>query len=86
MQGGNTCICTNEQPLAKTASSNCNSACSGNANLSCGGSWVMDVHQNPAYHSSGLTYNGCFKNIFDDLDRMLFEGNYNNFQNNTPEW
>jgi len=46
----------------------------------------MDVHQNPAYHSSGLTYIGCFKNTFNDLDRMLFEGTYNNFQNNTPEW
>ena len=86
MQGGNTCICTNEQPLAKTAASSCNSVCSGNENILCGGNWVMDVHQNPASHSSGLTYIGCFKNTFNDLDRMLFEGAYNNFQNNTPEW
>jgi len=46
----------------------------------------MDLHQNPAYHSSQLTYFGCFKNTFNDLDRMLFEGTYNNFRNNTPDW
>ena len=81
---GNTCVCTNERPLSKTADAKCNTACAGNSSFTCGGSWVMDVHQNPAYHSSGLTYIGCFKNIFNDLDRMLFEGTYNNFQNNTP--
>ena len=46
----------------------------------------MDLHQNPAYHSTNLTYIGCFKNTFNDLDRMLFEGSYDNFRNNTPEW
>jgi len=46
----------------------------------------MDLHQNPAYHSTNLTYIGCFKNTFNDLDRMLFEGTYNNFRNNTPDW
>ena len=86
LQNGNTCICANEQPMDKVSADNCNTACSGNANFSCGGNWLMDVHQNPAYHSSGLTYIGCFKNTFNDLDRMLFEGSYNNFQNNTPEW
>ena len=35
---------------------------------------------------SKTRYIGCFKNTFNDLDRMLFEGTYNNFQNNTPEW
>ena len=76
----------NEAPTAKTDGSNCNMACPGNANYSCGGSWTMDLHQNPAYHSTNLTYIGCFKNTFNDLDRMLFEGTYNNFRNNTPDW
>ena len=76
----------NEAPTAQTDGSNCNMNCNGNGNFSCGGSWTMDVHQNPAYHSTGLTYIGCYKNTFNDLDRMLFEGTYNNFRNNTPEW
>ena len=46
----------------------------------------MDVHQNPAYHASNLTYIGCFPNSFNDLDRLLIEGEFNNFRNNTPEW
>ena len=46
----------------------------------------MTVHQNPHYHSSNLTYIGCFKNSFNDLDRLLIEGEFNNFRNNTPEW
>merc|ERR1712117_726387 len=86
LQDGNRCVCMNEPPTAKTDGSNCNTACPGNANFSCGGSWTMDLHQNPAYHSTNLTYIGCFKNTFNDLDRMLFEGTYNNFRNNTPDW
>jgi len=86
LQDGNRCVCMNEHPTAKTDGSNCNMACPGNGNFSCGGSWTMDLHQNPAYHSTNLTYIGCFKNTFNDLDRMLFEGTYNNFRNNTPDW
>merc|ERR1711884_284475 len=86
LQGGNRCVCMNEPPTAQTNGSNCNTVCPGNANFSCGGSWTMDLHQNPAYHSTNLTYIGCFKNTFNDLDRMLFEGTYNNFRNNTPDW
>merc|ERR1712117_833020 len=86
LQDGNRCMCMNEHPTAKTDGSNCNMACPGNGNFSCGGSWTMDLHQNPAYHSTNLTYIGCFKNTFNDLDRMLFEGTYNNFRNNTPDW
>merc|ERR1712117_599284 len=86
LQDGNRCLCMNEPPTAITNGSNCDTPCPGNANFSCGGSWTMDLPQNPAYHSTNLTYIGCFKNTFNDLDRMLFEGTYNNFQNNTPEW
>merc|ERR1712214_64658 len=86
LQDGNRCLCMNEPPTAITNGSNCNTACPGNANFSCGGSWTMDLPQNPAYHSTNLTYIGCFKNAFNDLDRMLFEGTYNNFRNNTPDW
>jgi len=85
LQDGNRCVCMNEPPTAKS-DGNCNTPCPGNANFSCGGSWTMDLHQNPAYHSTNLTYIGCFKNTFNDLDRMLFEGTYNNFRNNTPDW
>jgi len=85
LQDGNRCVCMNEPPTAK-ADGNCNTPCPGNANFTCGGSWSMDLHQNPAYHSTNLTYIGCFKNTFNDLDRMLFEGTYNNFRNNTPDW
>merc|ERR1712117_333047 len=85
LQDGKRCVCMNEPPTAK-ADGNCNTPCPGNANFSCGGSWTMDLHQNPAYHSTNLTYIGCFKNTFNDLDRMLFEGTYNNFRNNTPDW
>jgi len=85
LQDGNRCVCMNEPPTAKS-DGNCNTPCPGNANFSCGGSWTMDLHQNPAYHATNLTYIGCFKNTFNDLDRMLFEGTYNNFRNNTPDW
>merc|ERR1712117_909943 len=85
LQDGKRCVCMNEPPTAK-ADGNCNTPCPGNANFSCGGTWTMDLHQNPAYHSTNLTYIGCFKNTFNDLDRMLFEGTYNNFRNNTPDW
>merc|ERR1711884_899357 len=85
LQDGKRCVCMNEPPTAK-ADDNCNTPCPGNANFSCGGTWTMDLHQNPAYHSTNLTYIGCFKNTFNDLDRMLFEGTYNNFRNNTPDW
>ena len=61
-------------------------ACSGDGNFSCGGDWTMDVHQNPHYHETNLTYIGCFPNSFNDLDRLLIEGEFNNFRNNTPEW
>jgi len=45
----------------------------------------MDLHQNPAFHETDLTYIGCFKNSYNDFDRLLVEGEFNNFQNNTPE-
>ena len=80
------CVCTNEPPMVKTDAENCNMRCSGDGDRSCGGDWFMDVHQNPAYHSTNLTYIGCFKNTFDDLDRLLIEGSFNNFRNNTPDW
>ena len=28
----------------------------------------------------------CFRNTFDDLDRLLEGGTFNNFRNNTPDW
>merc|ERR1711884_822100 len=86
LQEGIRCVCMNEHPLAKTDADKCNMACSGDGNYSCGGHWTMDVHQNPHYHSSNLTYIGCFKNSFNDLDRLLIEGEFNNFRNNTPDW
>jgi len=86
LQEGNRCVCMNEPPLAKTTAERCNAACSGDGSLSCGGEWTMDVHQNPHYHSSNLTYIGCFKNSYNDFDRLLIEGEFNNFRNNTPEW
>ena len=85
LQDGKRCVCVNEPPTAKTDSGHCGLACPGNANFGCGGSWTMDLHQNPAYSSANLTYIGCFKNTFGDLDRMLFQGTYNNFRNNTPD-
>ena len=86
LQNGVQCVCTNEPPRVKTDAENCNMRCSGNGDMSCGGDWFMDVHQNPAYHSTNLTYIGCFKNTYDDLDRLLIEGTFNNFRNNTPDW
>jgi len=86
LQEGNRCVCMNEPPLSKTTAERCNAACSGDGDLSCGGEWTMDVHQNPHYHSSNLTYIGCFKNSYNDFDRLLIEGEFNNFRNNTPEW
>jgi len=86
LQEGNRCVCMNEHPLAKTSGDKCNMACSGDENFSCGGEWTMNVHQNPHYHSSNLTYIGCFKNSFNELDRLLIEGEFNNFRNNTPDW
>merc|ERR1712027_268348 len=86
LQEGNRCVCMNEHPLAKTSDDKCNMACLGDENFSCGGKWTMNVHQNPHYHSSNLTYIGCFKNSFNDLDRLLIEGEFNNFRNNTPDW
>ena len=86
LQEGNRCVCMNEHPLAKTSADKCNMACSGDGNFSCGGEWTMNVHQNPHYHSSNLTYIGCFKNSFNELDRLLIEGEFNNFRNNTPDW
>ena len=86
LQEGNRCVCMNEPPLSKTTAERCNAACSGDGDLSCGGEWTMDVHQNPHYHSSNLTYIGCFKNNYNDFDRLLIEGEFNNFRNNTPEW
>ena len=76
----------NEHPMAKNTPDRCDMACSGDGSKSCGGQWTMDVHQNPHYHSSNLTYIGCFKNSFNELDRLLIEGEFNNFRNNTPEW
>ena len=86
LQEGIRCICMNEHPRAKTTSDKCDTACSGDENFSCGGDWTMDVHQNPAFHSSNLTYIGCFKNSYNDFDRLLIEGEFHNFRNNTPEW
>merc|ERR1712117_708532 len=86
LQEGIRCVCMNEHPVAKTTSDRCDMACSGDGSFSCGGQWTMDVHQNPHYHSSNLTYIGCFKNSFNDLDRLLIEGEFNNFRNNTPDW
>ena len=86
LMNGNTCVCVNEQPMAKVADSRCNIACSGDSDFTCGGTWTMNVLQYPADHSSGLTYLGCFKNSFDDLDRILEGGTFNNFRNNTPDW
>merc|ERR1711884_449874 len=86
LQEGIRCVCMNEHPLAKTDADKCNMACSGDENFSCGGEWTMNVHQNPHYHPSNLTYIGCFKNSFNDLDRLLIEGEFNNFRNNTPNW
>ena len=59
--------------------------CAGDDRFSCGGEWTMDLHQNPAFHETDLTYIGCFKNSYNDFDRLLVEGEFNNFQNNTPE-
>ena len=86
LMGGSTCVCTNEQPTAKIDDGRCNTPCSGDSDFSCGGNWVMNMLQYPADHSSGLTYLGCFRNTFDDLDRLLEGGTFNNFRNNTPDW
>ena len=86
LQEGIRCVCMNEHPMAKTTPDRCDMVCSGDGSKLCGGQWTMDVHQNPHYHSSNLTYIGCFKNSFNDLDRLLIEGEFNNFRNNTPEW
>ena len=86
LQDGLRCICMNEGPEAKANETECNLACSGNATFSCGGVWKMDVYQNPDYIPDNLTYIGCFKNSLNDFDRMIYEGTYNNFRNNTPKW
>ena len=88
LQDGLRCICMNERPVAEANDTNCNLTCSGNANFTCGGDWKVDVYQNPDYipEPDNLTYIGCFKNSLNDFDRMIFEGTYNNFRNNTPEW
>ena len=85
LQEGIRCVCMNEHPMTKTTPERCDMACYGDGSKLCGGQWTMDVHQNPHYHSSNLTYIGCFKNSFNDLDRLLIEGEFNNFRNNTPE-
>ena len=72
--------------LFKTSDNDCNVTCTGNSSFSCGGNWVMDVHQNSAHHDSGLVYLGCFMNTFSELDRLLIRGLFGNFRNNTPEW
>ena len=83
LQDGLRCICMNERPQDKTTDDKCNISCPGDRAFSCGGDWTMAVHQIPI---PPTTYLGCFNNSLNDFDRMIFEGTYNNFRNNTPEW
>lgn len=47
------CQCGNQQPskLSKVNNTSCNSTCSGNNKLTCGGKWKMEIY------STGITSN-----------------------------
>merc|ERR1712066_928559 len=85
VQDGTKCICTNEHPHTKSAYDNCNMACSGDENKTCGGDWKMNLFKKVDSNATTpfparVSYMGCYSN---KLDRLL-TGTYDNNAANSP--
>jgi len=66
-QGGDECRCGNGNRFAMYGSrsdSQCNQACDGDASQTCGGNSRNSVY------STGMWYNGCFKDGVDGIDQL----------------
>ena len=85
VQDGTKCLCTNEHPHTKSAYDNCNMACSGDENKTCGGDWKMNLYKKADSNitipfPARVSYMGCYSN---KLDRLL-TGTYDNNAANSP--
>ncbi|RPD54056.1 WSC-domain-containing protein [Lentinus tigrinus ALCF2SS1-6] len=90
VENGNECHCGSgiaSSVLQSALPSDCNFACTGDASLSCGGAWRIQLYKSPALLSGAWAFEGCYVDTPDTpafaepIVHHTFETNVNLFTN-----